>query len=203
MKIAAVTAAALLMAAGAQGKSGTGRQVTVFMDNGNLVPFFVRLQAERLASIMFAEIGVTLNFRTATPEASETEVIVIEFRDGTPAGLLPGAWANARAYEGVHIRIFWDRLQFRCSQQLLAHVMVHEITHILQGVSRHSAEGIMNARWTVQERSALERRPLQFTDEDVELIYRGIDAREACGRSPVGQTSARISLKAASTFAVQ
>ncbi len=42
MKITAVTAAALLMAAGAQGKSGTERQVTVYLDNSVVVPFVVR-----------------------------------------------------------------------------------------------------------------------------------------------------------------
>jgi hypothetical protein len=180
MRNAVVGVAALLMAAGAQAKSGTERQVTVYLDNSMVVPFFVRGQAERLASKMFAGIGVTLNFRTAAPEASETEVIVIEFVDRTPARLLPGAWADARTYEGVHIRIFWDRLQLeRCSRQLLAHVMVHEITHILQHVDGHSAEGIMNARWTKQERLALESRPLRFTEEDVDLIYRGMECRGA------------------------
>jgi hypothetical protein len=179
MTIAAVAVVALLMAAGARGKSGTERQVAVYLDNSIVVPFLVRGQAERLASKMFAGIGVTLNFRSA-PKASETEVIVIEFVDITPARLLPGAWADARTYEGVHIRVFWDRLRLpRCSPQLLAHVMVHEITHILQGVARHSAEGIMNLRWTDEERSALERKPLGFTEADVDLIHRGMDARGA------------------------
>ncbi len=78
--------------------------------------------------------------------------------------------------------------------------MVHEITHILQRIDRHSAEGIMNARWTRQERSALERRPLQFTDEDVRLIYRGMDARDA---RLVGQALAALPVKVASISAVQ
>ena len=198
MTITVVTVAALLMAAGAQGKSGTERHVAVYLDNSIVVPFFVRGQAERLASKMFAGIGVTLNFRTAAPEASETKVIVIEFVDRTPARLLPGAWADARTYEGVHIRIFWDRLRReRCSQQLLAHVMVHEITHILQDVARHSAEGIMNLRWTDQERLVLERTPLGFTEADVDLIYRGMDARGA------GQVLAAMPLKIGSISAVR
>jgi hypothetical protein len=197
MTIAVVAVAALLMAAGAQGKSRTERHVAVYLDNSIVVPFFVRGQAERLASKMFAEIGVTLKFQTAAPEASETKVIVIEFVDRTPARLLPGAWADARTYEGVHIRIFWDRLRReRCSQQLLAHVMVHEITHILQDVARHSAEGIMNFRWTDQERLVLERKPLGFTEADVDLIYRGMDARGA------GQMLAAMPPKIASISAV-
>jgi hypothetical protein len=200
MTIAVVTVAALLMAAGAQGKSGTERQVTVHLNNSIVVPFLVRGHAERLASKMFAEIGVTLNFRTSVPGASETNVIVIEFVDRTPARLLPGAWAYALPYEGVHIRIFWDRLQReRCSQQLLAHVMVHEITHILQDVARHSAGGVMNLRWTDQERLMLERKPLGFTEADVGLIYRGMDARRARSARPV---LAAMPLEVASISAV-
>jgi hypothetical protein len=180
MTITVVTAAALLIAAGAQGKSGTERQVTVYLRNGIIVPIVVRAQAEALASQMFSGVGVTLNLREVKPPSSGTGAIIIELVDQTPAGFLPRAWAYALPYEGVHIRIFWGRMEIeRSPQKLLAHVMVHEITHILQGVARHSAEGIMNLRWTDQERLVLERRPLGFTEEDVDLIYRGMDARRA------------------------
>jgi len=57
--------------------------------------------------------------------------------------------------------------------------MVHEITHILQGEARHSAEGIMKARWTPDDLAAMGVKPLTFTAEDVDLIYQGMDYREA------------------------
>lgn len=63
--------------------------------------------------------------------------------------------------------------------------------NILQGVARHSAEGIMNLRWTDQERSALERRPLGFTEADVDLIYRGMDARGARAQQSPGYHGTR------------
>jgi hypothetical protein len=188
MKITVVALAALAVAVSAQGKSGNERQVTVYLRNGAAVPFVVRAQAMALASEMFARIGVTLNSHEVRPSASETAAIVIELVDRTPAGFLPRAWAYALPFEGVHIRIFWDRMQFEtCPQTLLAHVMVHEITHILQGVDRHSAEGIMNTRWTARERHTLERAPLHFTEEDVRLIYLGIDSRGAHARNPGAQ----------------
>ncbi len=34
---------------------------------------------------------------------------------------------------------------------VLAHVLVHEITHILEGLNEHSQEGIIKARWTFQD----------------------------------------------------
>ena len=196
MDIKVAVAAALLMAAVAQGKSGAERQVTVYLPNDTIVPLVVRAQAEARASEMFAGIGVRLNVREGRPPVAETTTIIIDLIDNTPAEFLPRALAYALPYEGVHIRIFWDRLRLaRSPETLLAHVMVHEITHILQGVARHSAEGIMNARWTNQELIAMARKPLHFTEEDVELIYQGMDARDA---RRAGQALAAMSPKVAS-----
>jgi hypothetical protein len=61
---------------------------------------------------------------------------------------------------------------------VLAHVMVHEITHILQGVSRHSESGIMKARWTNNDYQEMMFQPLPFAPEDVKLVQLGLDARE-------------------------
>ena len=59
----------------------------------------------------------------------------------------------------------------------LAHVLVHEITHILQASDRHSDSGVMKARWIAQDYEAMARKPLRFTSEDLDLIHRGAAAR--------------------------
>jgi hypothetical protein len=51
-------------------------------------------------------------------------------------------------------------------------VLVHEITHILQGVDRHSESGIMKAQWTIDDYRAMASKPLSFTPLDVKLIQR-------------------------------
>jgi hypothetical protein len=164
----------------AQGKQDDGRIVTVYSSDDAGVPDLVRAQAQSEAGTMFASIGVTVHWRTGRPSASETNAIAIEFVTNTAATLLPGALAYALPYEGVHIRIFWDRIEYdKSPRQLLAHVMVHEITHILQGIARHSAEGVMKAYWTSRDRSAMDRQALRFTPEDVALIYKGMDTRIA------------------------
>jgi hypothetical protein len=61
---------------------------------------------------------------------------------------------------------------------VLAHVMAHEITHILQGVHRHSESGVMKAQWTRDDFNEMAFKPLTFTDTDVGLIRSGLDARE-------------------------
>jgi hypothetical protein len=191
MKLTAILVVVALAGVKAEAKSDftldSGRQITVYVrDNGN-VSFAAEAMAQGLASKMFGEIGVTVHWRTGSPAATDTGSIAIEFTTNTPATLKPGALAYALPYEGVHIRIFWDRLQAGpFPREILAHVMVHEITHILQGVPRHSDEGIMKAHWTHEDHLAMKSQPLTFTPRDVELIYEGLDARASHAPKPAG-----------------
>ena len=57
--------------------------------------------------------------------------------------------------------------------------MAHEVTDILQGICRHSASGVMKARWDEEDFLQMAWKPLPFTDYDIDLIRRGLDAREA------------------------
>ena len=93
---------------------------------------------------------------------------------------MPGAMAYALPYEGTHIVVFYDRVTKKPGNVsiLLGHVIAHEVTHILQGVARHSESGVMKANWTGADYQQMSREPLQFTDHDVLLIHRGLKARE-------------------------
>ena len=62
---------------------------------------------------------------------------------------------------------------------LLAHVPAHEIAHILQGVSRHSASGVMKAGFGAADHNKMKRKGLGFTNEDIDLIHIGLDKRQA------------------------
>lgn len=57
---------------------------------------------------------------------------------------------------------------------VLSHVLVHEITHILQGAARHSEKGVMKARWTSDDLVQMSRKPLGFEREDIDLIHAGM-----------------------------
>jgi hypothetical protein len=186
MKSAAIMIMTAVMTSAAQpAKSPVGREVTVYLYDSNSIDLRIEAPAKALASDMFSGIGVHLRWKSGHPPHTEAGAIVIEFVTDAPAAFKPDALAYALLYEGVHIRILWDRIEVSHSHAILAHVMVHEITHILQGVDRHSAEGIMKARWTPADFRAMLSRPLKFTDEDVELIYQGLDKDEA-------QTSAMV-----------
>jgi len=98
--------------------------------------------------------------------------------------LMPRALAYALPYEGTHIVIFYDRVQAAVVDPntvtvLMAHVLAHEITHVLEGVARHSAEGVLKARFIEADYSRMSFKPLKFADEDVARIHQGLEQRAA------------------------
>jgi hypothetical protein len=140
--------------------------------------------AEKTASHMFEEVGVKVEWsHYPRPCPAEKHVIVVSLSYDTPETQRPNAWAYALPYEGTHIVVFYDRIQKRVVPArvpiLLAHVLVHEITHILQGVVRHSSSGVMKARWDSGDFFEMARKSLGFTKLDVVLIRRGLEARQS------------------------
>jgi hypothetical protein len=79
--------------------------------------------------------------------------------------------------------VLYDRIRARSRGTLtqmptiLAHVMTHEITHILEGIDQHAASGIMKAKWGEDDFFAMARSPLKFTSGDIELIREGLVRR--------------------------
>jgi hypothetical protein len=156
-----------------------GSRVLVCLHDGghNVVSF----QATALASKMYANIGVTLDWQSGSRACKTAGAIHVALADDTPDKLMPGALAYALPYEGIHIRVFFDRIRATVPESvvpsLLAHVLVHEIGHILQGINRHSAAGVMKAHWAGVDYHCMLRGNLPFTEEDTMLIHRGMEDR--------------------------
>jgi hypothetical protein len=179
MKIMALVAIAVAIETGARAD-----EVTVYVQGISVVPAPVLSRAQALANDIFSAAGVGIDWRRGEPSRLESQLqrqIVVEMTTQTPRERKPGALAFAAPYEGVHIQVFYDRVQTVTEPELtpavLAHVLVHEITHILQGTCRHSDTGVMKARWTHQDYMEMGQNPLSFTDEDVALIHSGLAAR--------------------------
>ena len=159
-KIAAMTLMATMLGVAAEPKQPQ-QKLTVYLRENARVPPEVRAPALDLANKMFATIGIRLDWRSGEPPGtSSARPIGIE-----PTNLLPGALGCAMPYEGIHIRVFYDRLQNDVAPRsvLLAHVLVHEIAHILQGTDQHSNSGVMKAVWTHQDHVQMRARALPFT----------------------------------------
>jgi hypothetical protein len=110
---------------------------------------------------------------------------VVRLTKDTPANYLPGVPAYALPYQGDQITVLYDRVEQTVVPYavpiLLAHVLVHEITHILQGINRHSESGVMKAHWDGGDYMAMGKKLLPFTEADVELIHRGLAVRAEAG----------------------
>lgn len=158
---------------------GNARILTVCMDDA---PGPVPTVARMFVAQMFAGIGVRIHWRARLAECP-AGALKISLSNKTEETLHPGALAYALPYEGTHIVVFYDRIlgmgNLRSVPRVMAHVIAHEIGHILERTVRHSADGVMKARWSNDDIHAMQRKPLAFATEDVDLIYMGLAYRAA------------------------
>ena len=148
----------------------------------------VLARAQDITSRMFKSAGVAVEWHPAGFGAcrrpQQNQAVILDFATNTPASQYPGALAYALPYEGVHIVLMLDRIQKKVADSaqvspLVAHVMTHEITHILQGIARHSETGVLKACWDSHDFLQMTKGPLPFAPADIDLIARGVRRRAA------------------------
>jgi hypothetical protein len=177
MRLTATMAILTLMGAAAGAKDRNER-VTVYLSCNAPLDYRVIAPAKDLASRMFAAIGVEIDWRTGYLPPGLAQAIEIEIASRAPTSLRSRTMGSATPYEGVHVQIFWDRINRPPSPyKVLAHVMVHEIAHMLEGVARHSAEGVMKGAWNDEDFGDMGPKPLPFAPQDVVIIHAGLNAR--------------------------
>jgi hypothetical protein len=166
-----------------EGQQDSKQQVTVYVDSRADVPMGTLTRAQVLASEMFKKAAVSLKWHSSLSKRNDLEQNITLGITNTPRNFHPGALAYAEPYagqsEGVHIRVFFDRVENVAGSSsmvpiLLAHVLVHEITHILQDSDHHSEEGVTKKRYTAADLYHMSFRPLPFSQLDIDLIRRGM-----------------------------
>ena len=172
----------LLAVAGASllgGQSATERKATATVC---MKPDQQMLMGVRpLASAIFARIGVGIDWREPNSCPAGVGVIRVEWSYDSRRYPHAEALAFAKPYAGT-IVVFVDRVQEMDRSGVrfvMAHVLVHEITHIIEGIDRHSASGVMKAHWNADDYFAMRRKPLMFAQEDIDLIHAGLKTRRA------------------------
>lgn len=127
--------------------------------------------ARARAARMFETAGVQIAWRGRQCPVNGIRVLQ---RMYTPRSERPGALAYAMLSTRT-VALYYDRIRadVHASQfeRLLAHVLVHEITHILQGHYRHSTDGVMKSRWAEHDYWMMGRQGLALTAEDIRLIH--------------------------------
>jgi hypothetical protein len=150
--------------------------VKICIENGGASPWIV-LQGEFVAAKIFEIIGIKIEWphREKCPGPAPG-LIAIRITTGASAADHPDALAYSRLGEN-RIEVFYDRVAAMVDPpllpRLLGDVLAHEIAHMLEGVNRHSEEGLMKARWSRDDYQQMFRGLMQFTPEDVELIRAG------------------------------
>lgn len=198
----AVLLAATVTAAGAVAKREP--DLVVYLYAGNANPKIVII-AQQLAVRMLESVGVGLIWRRGTPvPQGDAELVEAVLNETAPRDLKPNALAFATlgAPSGTRIEIFYDRVLSagppNVTPWILAHVLVHEITHILEGVGRHSEYGVMKARWNAADFWNM-RKLLPFAPEDVVLIQ-DWEARRHDGGFPATSMAWNLPLPVAAPF---
>lgn len=133
------------------------------------------------ATAIFKRAGIRLDWRISERPCLAGGGIVVSGSFATPNDEHPGALAYALPYEGAHLVLLYDRILGAISwpgvPSLMGYVLAHEIGHMLQGVARHSAEGILKAHWNYLDYADINRWRLDFTKEDIAMIRDGMSKR--------------------------
>ena len=188
MKVTAAIAMSLALAVGAQAAD----KVRACVSSSTYVSLFDLAKAEAIALRMFATAGVTLEWRSTVSAAcrnsDQARTVFLDFHIHTAPNDHPGALAYALPYQGSRIVVLFDRFKSsaggpRQVATILAHVMAHEIAHLLEGVERHSQTGVMKAYWDGHDLMQMAVTPLPFAPEDIEMIQHALRVT-AVGAAP-------------------
>jgi hypothetical protein len=155
--------------------------VIISWPQSGTVSLHQRYHAIFVATRVFRSIGVNLDWRTGAVAAERKscgcdppEIIEVQGDPSARRNLTPGALAYALPMRtsGIRIRVIDDRVaEFsRNAPNLLGYVLAHEIGHVLQGVARHSNEGILKAKWNGTDYDLMRALVLTFSPDDAEMI---------------------------------
>lgn len=133
-------------------------------------------------SKLFATIGIRLEWTEDRRYCrNDSGAIRLSVRRQASPTSGPDWLGYALPYDRRPIVAFYDRVVSSrgivSAEDMLAYVFAHEIAHILEGISRHSASGIMKASWDNTDRLLMTQGSLTFAPIDIELICDGLKLR--------------------------
>ena len=183
------------MAGPASAAEGQERVLAIYLHDRHLVDSATLAGSRPIVDRMFGGIGVRVEWRTGVPRQQRQQgcgarsVRVRFTAQSQYAEADPTALASALPYNVARVQITvlvdqlstLSRLKPAHARALLAHVLVHEIGHVLQAIKRHSESGVMRASWSDEDLNRMLEGPLPFTPHDVELIHHGMGESGAAG----------------------
>jgi hypothetical protein len=164
--------------------SSSTNSVSVSVYNNAGAPVHLVVEAENIATRVFAQAGVNvrwINCPVVPPDLPDAAICrKAVFPTYFQLRIVPPDPALSESSFGVsymspdgigcYSYVFYQRVaQQRGKKQnaaaLLGHIMAHEIAHLMLGTNSHSASGIMQAHWYVQELASANKGALLFTPD--------------------------------------
>jgi len=161
--------------------------VTIYVNGDDFPPIRIDFGARATVTRMYARIGIRLAWRHDAPGKGTVHgspvPIQMRFASKSPEYVSGEALAFARPFaDGVNgITVIYERIRTATGgpsrvQSILAHVLAHEIAHVLMGTDGHTGTGIMKAQWNETDYAEMKKKPLEFTPNDLDLIVKGVAA---------------------------
>lgn len=170
----------VVLLATAQVTTASNRQVKVCMVTG-LIPFMMQHSARAQASAIYAKIGINLKWSHLSECVNDG--IRIDVEPQAAADLSPKATASAYPFSKSpqRITVYSDRVQALISGRelsapfILGHILAHEIGHVLLRTDAHADAGLMKARWTNADMSAMSRAPVAIGEMHAKMMQENVD----------------------------
>ena len=157
-----------------------GADVSLWTSSEAVVENMVMARARDQAARMFGAVGVNVEWTRAVPTGCRTNTIEVRF-SLVSASWMRGAFAYTTPFAAQPVvTVFYDRVksasQPELRTRLLAHVLVHEIAHVLMKADHHAREGVMKPHWTASDYIQMAQGPLPFMSMEKRLIRDGLKA---------------------------
>jgi hypothetical protein len=143
------------------------------MDNDADVPAAILTKSQDEVARIFADAGLGVEWTDAGPRCT---VHIVPIALGYRRASSPVMGAALRNRSGATARIFFNEVKDFAHtwdvdvSTLLAHVMAHEIGHLLLPYVPHSETGLMRAEWDKALVREAEAGSLTFTDAQIKRI---------------------------------
>jgi hypothetical protein len=181
-----------MMTAGMSAAADPPNEVHIYVLGAQHVDLLVTRGAQHQASEMLRSAGVRVVWKKGWLSCAECGTPQLVLQYGHDPSRAPDVLGYAFPYgNGVGgITILYRRIvaKRRRPEKVLAHVIVHEVAHMLQGLAYHSDTGVMKAWWSPKDYEQMERAPLAFTAHDIHLIQLGL-AKRTSGASSTNASS--------------
>jgi hypothetical protein len=146
--------------------------------------------AQSSAAAMLAGIGIQVRWAEAPSACSiaPIRIRVVDWLVNRPPDEM--AYARPFAIGAKLIVVEYEHIKRTAARarglepKLLAHVLVHELVHVLTGGAGHSRAGVMKAHWGPADCQEMLRGSLPFTAADAVLARAGAERLAATVTAP-------------------